>query len=130
MHFVQHLLYGLSHDSIHPSDVVCEVILCKVLDSVGSARRNTLLDMIINVLKTCTPGVFPSTMILVFMVDNVTTVPCITAAQRWQTTGWCIVYVGGGSRAYRAHVAPVCRPSPTRTRAAYTGMHSGALEGG
>ena len=41
---------------------------------------------------------------------------------------WCIVYVRGGSRAYRPHIALVSRPSP-RIKTAYS-THGGALEGG
>ena len=41
---------------------------------------------------------------------------------------WCIVYVRGGSRAYRPHIALLSRPSP-RIRTAYS-THSGPLEGG
>ena len=43
-------------------------------------------------------------------------------------SGVVYVYMRGGSRAHRAHIAPVGRRSPS-IRAAY-GTHSGTLEGG
>ena len=112
---------GRLTDSIHPPDVVCEVIPCKALGSVGSARQNTLLYMIINVLNTCTAGVFLSD----------THGQCRhSTLYNSSTPDYRVVYSLCKEivRLIMHMFAPVGCPSP-RIRAAYS-THGGALEGG